>query len=126
MIPPKAIAEESKEKPFNPEETGKILIPKEAVISPSSVVRKQTSVKNGMGQNSVKDEDEDSEFFVHADMLNYDHGHDQREEVMKNFDEVSFDCFNFRGVYDAISLQFMIYKIFKKYNMVGEESLFFI
>jgi hypothetical protein len=45
---------------------------------------------------------------------------------MKNFDEVSFDCFNFRGVYDAISLQFMIYKIFKKYNMVGEESLFFI
>ena len=49
MIPPKAIAEESKEKPFNPEETGKVLIPKDvksssaslAVVSPS-VARSKT------------------------------------------------------------------------------------
>ena len=97
----------------------------------SPVSRTKTMQMSGLGkssktQNLAKDEDADSEFFIHADMLNYDHGHDQREEVMKNFDEVSFDCFAFRGVYDAISLQFMIYKIFKKYNMVGDHSLFFI
>ena len=27
----------------------------------------------------IKDEDADSEFFIHADSLNYEHGHDQRE-----------------------------------------------
>jgi len=27
-------------------------------------------------QNIVKDEDADSEFFIHADSLNYEHGHD--------------------------------------------------
>ena len=45
---------------------------------------------------------------------------------MKNFDELAFDTFAFRGCYDQISLQYMIYKIFKRYNMVGESSLFFI
>ena len=63
-----------------------------------------TLTSKSKAQNVVNDEDADSEFFIHADSLNYEHGHDQREEVMKHFDDVSFDCFNFRGVYDAISL----------------------
>lgn len=77
------MTEEAKEAPFNPEETGKVLIPKDkesklTVTSP--VARSKTMQMSTLGksqkQASVKDEDEDSEFFIHADSLNYEHGHD--------------------------------------------------
>jgi len=50
-----------------------------SVTSPMS--RTKTMQMSALGkssktQNLAKDEDADSEFFIHADMLNYDHGHD--------------------------------------------------
>ena len=44
------------------------------------------------------------EFFFHVESLNYDITRDRGEEVLRNFDEVTFDSLAFKGMYEPLSL----------------------